>query len=108
MRVEYRRASAAISRYSPAPVTIYWTRGACSRWAHGTHERGRRIAIRLKKPLPIPTRYVLDYFHVATKVRHADQCIGRIPPYRFSPDGSIFELYGRFNDSTICAGTCGA
>ena len=34
---------------------------------------------------------------MAMKVRHADQCIGRIPPYRFSPDGSIFELYDRFN-----------
>jgi len=25
--------------------------------------------------LPIPTRVVLGYFHVATKVRHVDQCI---------------------------------
>src|SRR5260370_23414965 len=47
--------------------------------------------------VPIPTRCVLDYFHVAMKVRRVDQCIGRIPPYRFSPDGSIFELYDRFN-----------
>jgi hypothetical protein len=31
------------------------------------------------------------------KVRHVDQCIGRILPYRFSPDGSLFELYDRFN-----------
>jgi len=31
------------------------------------------------------------------KVRHVDQCIGGIPLYRFSPDGSIFELYDRFN-----------
>jgi hypothetical protein len=47
--------------------------------------------------LPVPTRLVLDYFHVAMKVRNADQCIGRIPPYRFAPNGSIFELYDRFN-----------
>jgi hypothetical protein len=53
--------------------------------------------LRLKRFLPIPTRCVLDYFHVAIKVRRVDQCIGRIPPYRFSPDGSIFELYDRFN-----------
>ena len=58
---------------------------------------GAESLLRLKKLLPIPTRFVLDYFHVAMKVRHADQCIGRIPPYRFSPDGSIFELYDRFN-----------
>jgi hypothetical protein len=31
------------------------------------------------------------------KVRHVDQCIGRILPYRFSPDGSLFELYDGFN-----------
>ena len=50
-----------------------------------------------KEFLPIPTRCVhLDYSHAAMKVRHVDQCIGRIPPYRFSPDGSIFELYDRF------------
>jgi hypothetical protein len=58
---------------------------------------GAESPLLLKKLLPIPTRFVLDYFHVAMKVRHADQCIGRIPPYRFSPDGSIFELYDRFN-----------
>jgi hypothetical protein len=58
---------------------------------------GAESLLRLKKLLPIPTRFVLDYFHVAMKVRHADQCIGRIPPCRFSPDGSIFELYDRFN-----------
>ena len=58
---------------------------------------GAESLLRLKKLLPIPTRFVLDYFHVAMKVRHADQCIGKIPPYRFSPDGSIFELYDRFN-----------
>lgn len=40
---------------------------------------------------------MLDYFHVAMKVRHADQCIGKIPPYAFSPNGSVFELYDRFN-----------
>jgi hypothetical protein len=58
---------------------------------------GAESLLRLKKLLPIPTRSVLDYFHVAMKVRHADQCIGRIPPHRFSPDGSLFELYDRFN-----------
>ena len=58
---------------------------------------GAESLLRLKRLLPIPTRFVLDYFHVAMKVRHADQCIGPIPPYRFSPAGSIFELYDRFN-----------
>ena len=58
---------------------------------------GAESLLRLKKLLPVPTRLVLDYFHVAMKVRHADQCIGRIPPYSFSPDGSVFELYDRFN-----------
>jgi hypothetical protein len=29
------------------------------------------------------------------KARHVNQCIGRIPPYRFSPDGFIFEVYDR-------------
>ena len=58
---------------------------------------GAESLLRLKKLLPIPTRLVLDYFHVVMKVRHVDQCIGKIPPYRFSPDGSIFELYDRFN-----------
>jgi hypothetical protein len=58
---------------------------------------GAESLLRLKEILPIPTRCVLDYFHVVMKVRHVDQCIGRIPPYRFSPDGSIFELYDRFN-----------
>ncbi len=69
---------------SPAEPTALMTDGAES-------------LLRLKRSLPIPTRCVLDYFHVAMKVRHVDQCIGRIPPYRFSPDGSIFELYDRFN-----------
>jgi hypothetical protein len=58
---------------------------------------GAESLLRLKTLLPVPTRLVLDYFHVAMKVRHSDQCIGRIPPYRFSPNGSIFELYDRFN-----------
>jgi hypothetical protein len=44
---------------------------------------GAESLLRLKEYLPIPTRRVLDYFHVAMKVRHVDQCIGRIPPYRF-------------------------
>ena len=58
---------------------------------------GVESLLRLQKPLPVPTRLVLDYFHVAMKMRHADQCIGRIPPYSFSPDGSVFELYDRLN-----------
>jgi hypothetical protein len=58
---------------------------------------GGESLLRLKAFLPIPARCVLDYFHVAMKVRHVDQCIGRIPPYRFSPDGSIFEVYDRFS-----------
>ena len=58
---------------------------------------GAESLLRLKRFLPIPTRCVLDYFHVSMKVRHVDQCIGRIPPYRFSPEGSLFELYDRFN-----------
>jgi hypothetical protein len=58
---------------------------------------GAESLLRLKALLPVPTRLVLDYFHVAMKVRHADQCIGRIPPYRFAPEGSVFELYNRFN-----------
>jgi hypothetical protein len=58
---------------------------------------GAESLLRSKKLLPVPTRLVLDYFHVAMKMRHADQCIGRIPPYSFSPNGSVFELYDRFN-----------
>jgi hypothetical protein len=58
---------------------------------------GAESLLRLRKLIPVPTRLVLDYFHVAMKVRHADQCIGRIPPYQFSPNGSVFELYDRFN-----------
>ena len=52
---------------------------------------GAESLLRLRKLIPVPTRLVLDYFHVAMKIRHADQCIGRIPPYRFSPNGSVFE-----------------
>ena len=52
---------------------------------------------RLKAFLPVPTRFVLDYFHVSMKLRHIDQCIGAIPPIVLSPGGSVFELYDRFN-----------
>jgi hypothetical protein len=45
----------------------------------------------------VPTRFVLDYFHVSMKLRHIDQCIGAIPLIVLSPDGSVFELYDRFN-----------
>jgi hypothetical protein len=58
---------------------------------------GAESLLRLRKLIPVPTRLVLDYFLVAMKVRHADQCIGRVPPYQFSPNGSVFELYDRFN-----------
>lgn len=51
----------------------------------------------MQKLLPVPTRLVLDDFYMAIKVHHADQCLCRIPPYCFSPDGSLFELYDRFN-----------
>ena len=47
--------------------------------------------------MPGPIRFVLDYFHVPMKLRHIDQCIGAIPPIVLSPDGSVFELYDRFN-----------
>ena len=58
---------------------------------------GAASLLRLKNLLPAPTRFVLDYFQVSMKVRHADQCIGRILPYHLSPDGSVFELYDRFS-----------
>jgi hypothetical protein len=52
---------------------------------------------RLRAFLPVPTRFVLDSFHVSMKLRHIDQCIGAIPPIGLSPDGSVFALYDRFN-----------
>jgi hypothetical protein len=58
---------------------------------------GAESLLRLKALLPVPTRFVLDYFHVSMKLRHIDQCIGAIPPIALSPDRSIFELYDRFN-----------
>jgi hypothetical protein len=58
---------------------------------------GAESLLRLKAILPIPTRFVLDYFHVSMKLRHIDQCLGAIPPMVLSPGGSIFELYDRFN-----------
>ena len=45
---------------------------------------------------PFKTRYVLDYFHIAMKLRHIDQCIGKILPRQLTPGESIFELYDRF------------
>jgi hypothetical protein len=51
--------------------------------------------LRLKPMLPLKTRFVLDYFHVAMKLRHIDQSVGRIPPIRLSQGGSVFELYDR-------------
>jgi hypothetical protein len=47
--------------------------------------------------MPVPTRFALNYFHVSMKLRHIDQCIGAISPMAPSPDGSVFELYDRFN-----------
>ena len=58
---------------------------------------GAESLLRLKPLLPVHTRFVLDHFHVSMKLRHIDQCIGVIPPTALSPDGSIFELYDRFN-----------
>lgn len=58
---------------------------------------GAESLLRLKSLLPVPTRFVLEYFHISMKLRHIDQYIGTIPPISLSPDGSIFELYDRFN-----------
>jgi hypothetical protein len=58
---------------------------------------GAESLLRLRAFLPVPTRFVLDYFHVSMKLRHIDQCIGTIPPMVLSPGGSVFELYDRFN-----------
>jgi hypothetical protein len=58
---------------------------------------GAESLLRLRAYLPVPTRFVLDYFHVSMKLRHIDQCIGAIPPMVLSPGGSVFELYDRFN-----------
>jgi hypothetical protein len=58
---------------------------------------GAGSLLRLQRMLPMKTRFVLDYFHVAMKLRHIDQCVGRIPPCQLTPGGSIFELYDRSN-----------
>ena len=58
---------------------------------------GAGSLLRPKQLLPIPTRFVLDYFHVAMKIRHVDLCIGRIPPHPLPSSGSVFELYDRLN-----------
>jgi hypothetical protein len=58
---------------------------------------GAESLLRLKAFMPVPTRFVLDYFHVSMKLRHIDQCIGAVPPAVLSPGGSVFELYDRFN-----------
>src|ERR1017187_1429693 len=58
---------------------------------------GAASHLRLQRMLPMKTRFVLDYFHVAMKLRHIDQCVGRIPPCQLMPGGSIFELYDRSN-----------
>jgi hypothetical protein len=58
---------------------------------------GAESLLRLRAFLPVPTRFVLDYFHVSMKLRHIDQCIGTIPPMVLSLGGSVFELYDWFN-----------
>ena len=78
-----RRFAASAGVLNDAPVNVM-TDGAGS-------------LLRLKTMLPMKTRFVLDYFHVAMKLRHIDQSVGRIPPCRLSPGGSIFELYDRSN-----------
>jgi hypothetical protein len=57
---------------------------------------GAESLLRLRAFLPVPTRFVLDYFHVSMKLRHVDRWIGAIPPTVLSPDGSVFELSDRF------------
>src|ERR1017187_6467350 len=57
---------------------------------------GAGSLMRLKQMLPIRTRFVLDYFHVAMKLRHSDPGIGRVVQRRLSPGGSVLELYDRF------------
>ena len=58
---------------------------------------GAESLLRLKPLLPMPTRFVLNYFHVSMKLRHIDQCLSAIPPAVLAPDGSILELFNRFN-----------
>jgi len=58
---------------------------------------GAESLLRLRTFLPVPTRFVLDYFHVSMELRHIDQCIGAIPPMVLSPGGSVFELYDGLN-----------
>jgi hypothetical protein len=48
---------------------------------------GAESLLRLKAFMPVPTRFVLDYFHVSMKLRHIDHCIGAIPPMALFPDG---------------------
>ena len=58
---------------------------------------GAESLLRLKAVLPIQTHLVLDYLYVSMKLRHIDQCIGRIPPISLSPGSSIFDIYDWFN-----------
>jgi hypothetical protein len=51
---------------------------------------GAESLLRLRAYLLVPTRFVLDYFHVSMNLRHIDQCIGAIPPMALSPGGSVF------------------
>jgi len=58
---------------------------------------GASSLLRLPPMLPFKTQFVLDYFHVAMKLRHIDQTVSRIPSLQLTTDGSIFEFYDRSN-----------
>jgi hypothetical protein len=60
---------------------------------------GAESLLRLKAFMPVPTRFVLDYFHVSMKLRHIDQCILSYRPTAPSSNSMI--------GSTIGEGTCG-
>ena len=66
-----RRFAASAGALNDTPVNVM-TDGAGS-------------LLRLKAMLPMKTRFALDYFHVAMKLRHIDQSVGRIPPCRLPP-----------------------
>jgi len=84
-------------RFTPGRLSRFVGRVGATEGPTALMTDGAESLLRSRKLIPVPTRLVLDYFHVATKVRHADQSIGKIPPYAFSPNGSEFELYDRFN-----------
>jgi hypothetical protein len=53
---------------------------------------GAESLLRLKTLLPVPTRFVLDYFHVSMKLRHIDQCIGANLPRALSKSTASCRL----------------